>query len=709
MLYAGPGSPLYAPSDPSSPVEAVWALALRSIARSRFWLASVILLWIGVTTAFSAALAGSSGKAYHASSYRSDIRILENGDLDVREEYEVVFRGGPFHRFHRAIPRERCDSIGVIAASDSIRFKQRRTAADVLWILPAVSDTTLTLWLRYVVTGSYEILDRPAGTPGPTGPTAEETGFDEATLPGTGPAVVVRWTPLPKAPVPYHIDSVHVSLRLAGGSVRSAVGASVEEIDPGRRAREAGGDDPAAGERGRSDLHERGQAHQREGTQPVSRQRAQPGWRARIMPESIPVTSLEDGLEVVGARPEVFGIEIEVEVEVDDPSFWMPSLGKAPTLPRWQQRRERHARVRPVFLAAAGLMLVGGLAFIGARERHVRGRGRRVREGELLAREEERRVREREGLARDGERSVAQWARHVNGGLGAGAADASTDDPRLLPPPLVGALARGAPRFSHLVAALLDLAERGAITVLVEPASRRPRSGDVPRAASATGMLAPAARSGGSRRPGARFVVESQGPPTRWEGDGWGPPLLARLPEKHSAAAQFESLRRGEGPVHTAIIDALANHGDFAPAALAASRELARNAVLFAAGAGVLVAVLEAGSRFGIASLAPALALLLCGSYAAWRRKRLHPWTAAGTARVTVLRDWGASLRRRAVEPEPVSTVEFYQKLPYAVALGLGLAWVEAGIRWEVGPPRWMRGEGASLGIVRGWLRGPAR
>jgi len=102
-------------------------------------------------------------------------------------------------------------------------------------------------------------------------------------------------------------------------------------------------------------------------------------------------------------------------------------------------------------------------------------------------------------------------------------------------------------------------------------------------------------------------------------------------------------------------------------------------------------------------------ALLLCGSYAAWRRKRLHPWTAAGTARVTVLRDWGASLRRRAVEPEPVSTVEFYQKLPYAVALGLGLAWVEAGIRWEVGPPRWMRGEGASLGIVRGWLRGPAR
>jgi len=96
-------------------------------------------------------------KSYSAESYRTDIRLQEDGSLRIQEEMRVRFTGGPFTFFYRGLPLRRTAGIDELSASDSIQVKRRRSRIDVTWRFPATRDTVRTFRLAYTARGALAL------------------------------------------------------------------------------------------------------------------------------------------------------------------------------------------------------------------------------------------------------------------------------------------------------------------------------------------------------------------------------------------------------------------------------------------------------------------------------------------------------------------------------------------------------------------------
>src|SRR5919199_5688524 len=61
----------------------------------------------------------AQGKSVVVTRRDGDVRIATNGDVQVRETWQVDFSGGPFHFAFRAIPLERVESISGWGGSEN--------------------------------------------------------------------------------------------------------------------------------------------------------------------------------------------------------------------------------------------------------------------------------------------------------------------------------------------------------------------------------------------------------------------------------------------------------------------------------------------------------------------------------------------------------------------------------------------------------------
>src|ERR671932_1736734 len=76
------------------------------------------LVCLGVLVAWDRA-AYAQGQSVVVTRRDGDVRIATNGDVQVRETWQVRFAGGPFHLAFRAIPLDRVESISGWGVSEN--------------------------------------------------------------------------------------------------------------------------------------------------------------------------------------------------------------------------------------------------------------------------------------------------------------------------------------------------------------------------------------------------------------------------------------------------------------------------------------------------------------------------------------------------------------------------------------------------------------
>jgi hypothetical protein len=127
-------------------------------------LAGLLALLPGVATA----------KSYHAERFDVTISVLPDGSLQVVEEVEFRFEGGPFREIFRTIPLRGTDGIedvvvtplaaaGDPAAAPGLSdVERRRRELRISWRFPEASDTSRALRLSYRVLGAVAHDDEDA-------------------------------------------------------------------------------------------------------------------------------------------------------------------------------------------------------------------------------------------------------------------------------------------------------------------------------------------------------------------------------------------------------------------------------------------------------------------------------------------------------------------------------------------------------------------
>jgi hypothetical protein len=151
--------------------------------------------------ALSVVLAGAAAaKSYRAESYRSDIRLLEDGSLRVNEEIRFRFEGGPFHTVYRILPLRRTDGIDEITSPDPVVIRQRSSEIDLRWNFDPVTDTVRTIVLTYHVRGAIYQKDGKGALRWIAFPREHEYRIDSAQAflvfpPGSPPSETVETVP----------------------------------------------------------------------------------------------------------------------------------------------------------------------------------------------------------------------------------------------------------------------------------------------------------------------------------------------------------------------------------------------------------------------------------------------------------------------------------------------------------------------------------
>src|ERR687885_476637 len=104
-----------------------------------------------------------------------DVRIATNGDIQVRETWQVRFAGGPFHFAFRPIPLDRVESISGWGVSESgqayreasgeqpgtFQLENTNSQSKITWYFAPTSDASRTFVLAYTLHGALRIY--PAG------------------------------------------------------------------------------------------------------------------------------------------------------------------------------------------------------------------------------------------------------------------------------------------------------------------------------------------------------------------------------------------------------------------------------------------------------------------------------------------------------------------------------------------------------------------
>lgn len=100
-------------------------------------------------------------------------------------------------------------------------------------------------------------------------------------------------------------------------------------------------------------------------------------------------------------------------------------------------------------------------------------------------------------------------------------------------------------------------------------------------------------------------------------------------------------------------------------------------------------------ASLGPGPLLPGIALVIVVAVAMATAVSLPRYTPAGFQRAMAWRAFAAHLHDLAKRPQPLDAQQFQAWFPYALALGAGPAWIQAGRKWKLEVPVWFRVPGA--------------
>jgi hypothetical protein len=243
----------------------------------------------------------------------------------------------------------------------------------------------------------------------------------------------------------------------------------------------------------------------------------------------------------------------------------------------------------------------------------------------------------------------------------------STAPPSDLSPTLAGALRKGGADLSHALACCTDLAARGYVEFVTQEARHWWGGGK---------YLARRLRPAHELARWERVVMESA------FHDGDSVPL----------ARAWQGICKNLKSFKVAVRDELLRRGDLDPGVGETRRHLAAVAgvwgLMGVAGFAVLPFV---WAETGPAGLIPCFAFLLVGVAALVAAGAVPRHSAQGAERARAWRSFARHLDRLARQKPPLDARQYQEWLPYALALGVAPAWLQAGKRWHIEVPEWFR------------------
>jgi hypothetical protein len=255
----------------------------------------------------------------------------------------------------------------------------------------------------------------------------------------------------------------------------------------------------------------------------------------------------------------------------------------------------------------------------------------------------------------------------------------SPEPPSDMPAALAGALRSGDLSAQHVVAGLLELAGRGHLRF--EPETQP--------------------RLGGSKQVlQRRSVADSLAP--------WERILLGTVFQDADSSGRVRAdkawrrLHAGLGTLRSEVVRQLQQRGEFTPEAERGRQRLLRTGLVVLALIPVpLAALVPLWSRVGPHGLGVVLALGLVALAAFGASQALPRHTAVGRERAGAWAGFARTLHQRSKDPSPLEARRFEAWLPYAVGLGVGKGWIDAGKRWQLPAPGWLRDpSGAPLDLA---------
>jgi hypothetical protein len=331
-------------------------------------------------------------------------------------------------------------------------------------------------------------------------------------------------------------------------------------------------------------------------------------------------------------RPERTAV-IEADFGANAPSIATPG---------WQLQRERWNRQNPIFFAITGILLLLG--------------------GIVVARMY------RSAIA------PAPLSRSTS---------PQTTPPSELSPILAGPVCDGRVWLRHVIAGLIDLAARGAVSFEMSPRQSvwagkkyRMRRGTTP---TSMGSIGQAAIDSAFRKCDPDGSVEIR--------------------------KAWTSLMRDMKGLERLIRAELEQRGEFDPAVAEGGRRISRFGfvlLVLAAGAGLLVAL--SFDRVGPGALAPVAALGVLGTISIAVGANIPLQSAAGRAHSLEWKSFARSLKDAARGSSPVDAERYARWLPYAIAFGASDAWLRAGKKWNITPPPWLQGFEGNADGMAAWV-----
>lgn len=242
-----------------------------------------------------------------------------------------------------------------------------------------------------------------------------------------------------------------------------------------------------------------------------------------------------------------------------------------------------------------------------------------------------------------------------------------TSPPSDLPPTLAGALRKGDAHLGHALACFTDLAARGYVEFVAQEAKRWWGGGK---------YTARRLRPAHDLARWERVVMEN----------------AFRAGDTVPLARAWEGICKNLRGFQSAVREELLRHGDLDPAAGEARRRLAAVAGVW----GLIGVAGFAVSPFvwpqvGPAWLIPCFALVLVGVAALVAAGAVPRHSAQGRQRAGAWRSFGRHLDQLAKRKSPLEARQYQEWLPYALALGVAAAWLQAGKRWHLEVPHWFR------------------